>query len=144
MKIEVKDLKELNMLKNDLEKSNDDRNIEHQTPNVPVPEENVWNMWRKDRVKGSTPLEQSYETIEEDDEEFNCVECDITKAKLERHIYLKHTIKGKVVDSEIQCKYSGKQFEERSDLMYHRKSEHLQLVAYCNKANYLNVTAKLN
>ena len=82
-------------------------------------------------------------TLKSKDEEiqYNCFKCDFQGTKeieLKKHISLKHEIEGKAVDHSdglIKCRNCGDVFKTKWNLMNHRKSEHLNIVAQCR--NYL-------
>ena len=64
---------------------------------------------------------------EQTDEEYNCEECDFqtnNSFQLQKHKSLKHF---------MICKFCGKQYKTKGELMEHRKSEHPNAVARCNK-----------
>ena len=71
--------------------------------------------------------------------EYNCNSCDYQgteKDELSRHVNLKHKTGSSSDNDEIKCRNCGKSFRNKSELMYHRKREHLSSVASCrNHAN---------
>ena len=69
-------------------------------------------------------------------EEYNCTECDFQGSEeihLRKHINLKHTRKDINNDGAIKCRTCGDNFNEKWDLMKHRKTDHPGTVAYCTK-----------
>ena len=71
--------------------------------------------------------------------EFNCAECyfqGTTKDELTKHIRIKHKVKVSTQVGALKCRNCGEAFSFKTDLMDHRKSEHLSTVAVCR--NYSN------
>ena len=65
--------------------------------------------------------------------QFNCSDCffqGTNNDKLTKHISLKHTIQP-CMENIMKCKNCGEQFNNKRNLMYHRKSKHINSVAYC-------------
>ena len=61
--------------------------------------------------------------------EYNCLKCDFQgtrQEELDKHIQLKHSSQGM-----MKCRNCGKEFESKSCLMVHRKTEHRNTVAQC-------------
>ena len=68
---------------------------------------------------------QKTEVSMTNEEEYNCTECCFQgtgQAELDNHITIKH---------RIICRNCGEKFENKPDLMYHRKNKHLESVANC-------------
>ena len=75
--------------------------------------------------KGKTQKPKYYCT----EPQYNCTECFFQGSNTEeltKHISIKHTAQG-----GMKCRNCGKMFQTKSNLMYHRKSEHLNTVAPC-------------
>ena len=69
--------------------------------------------------------------------EFNCMNCPFQgQMQLQKHMNLKHTIKGIPTSGTIKCKICEEEFSEKWNLMMHRKSNHSNAVAFCE--NYKN------
>ena len=61
------------------------------------------------------------------EEEFNCMDCPFqatNEKQLRNHMDIKHMIK---------CRICERVFKEKRDLMFHRKREHVNMVALCRK-----------
>ena len=76
----------------------------------------------------------------DEEEEFNCMKCDYqgnSKFQLQKHTNIKHTNDDKttLTIGQIKCRLCGEDFEERVNLMIHRKVKHKTFVAQCK--NYL-------
>ena len=70
------------------------------------------------------------------EEEFNCMQCDYqghTMFQLQKHIKIKHENKGEEeeIAGQIRCRICAEVFEEKANLMIHRKIKHASLVAQC-------------
>ena len=66
--------------------------------------------------------------------EYNCNECDFQGAgqlELNKHINLKHMKSNRNDQNSIECRNCGENFSSKWNLMNHRKSMHLNSVAYC-------------
>ena len=86
-----------------------------------------------------THINSKHEMETESREEFNCMDCPFqgsTEMQLTKHINLKHTLKGMPTSGTIKCKICGEEFSEKWNLMMHRKSNHINAVAFCK--NYKN------
>ena len=141
LKIENKDLKEIAKLSKQLEeKENEDVEVEV-AKDMQEEEEYIWKMKNSgSRRKGPqveaapVKLAKKYKVKTSLEEEFNCAECffqGTNKVELERHFDLKHTRRENIEENAITCKNCGDKFKTRMNLMYHRKSKHLNTVAYC-------------
>ena len=79
----------------------------------------------------SPKKEKNYPKGKSEEAQFNCTEClyqATSNEELTKHINLKHkTFK----ENKITCKNCGEQFGTKWNLMYHRKSKHLNTVAFC-------------
>ena len=131
LKTELKDLKEIIKLEEDLKNKNIDTNSKEKEDetNEFLPQM-VKNIRAKTKPTGkSTPSTK----FQKQEEEFNCIECDFQgtrKYELIKHISLKHSGKQEMNDS-IKCRICGEQFNTKWNLMHHRKEKHMNAVAFC-------------
>ena len=131
LKTEVKDLKEIIKLsehinEDDLETSIEEENTEKKDDG------NIWKKRMNARNAKVSPKESSTIKSKTKEKEFNCQECYFQGTKqmeLNKHINLKHN-KGET-EGTINCRNCGEGFSTKWNLMNHRKSKHLDTVAYC-------------
>ena len=132
LKIEIKDLKQIVGLGEKLRENNlkisppEERSDEE----ISDDEENIFEM----RKSGFGREGPQTENLINKDQEFNCEECDYQgtrKMELKKHINLKHTMKDTYMEGTLKCRNCGEQFSAKWNLMQHRKSMHLNSVAYC-------------
>jgi transcription elongation factor Elf1 len=65
--------------------------------------------------------------------EFNCNDCffqGTSENEVNKQINIQHR-KGVILEGPITCKNCGERFETKRNLLHHRKSKHLNLVAFC-------------
>ena len=129
LKIVIKDLKEIEQLKNDLEETD---KAEAETENEPKDDNS--NPWiTKKPVKRPKGANVKGKVVEE----YNCTECDFqgtTDIQLRKHVNLKHTSRGHD-NTIIECRICGEGFDVKWKLMKHRKIKHITSVAPCK--NYI-------
>ena len=87
-------------------------------------------------IHSSNNDELNHEQNKSREEEFNCMKCAYqgnSHFQLQKHINLKHTNdENAVVTAEhIKCRICGEDFEEKANLMIHRKIKHKNFVARC-------------
>ena len=115
LKSELKDLKLLMKIEK-----------EHKSTPSRTPQEEI----KFPKLGKEKPSESSKDNFLEEadtEEEFNCLECDYQgteQSQLNKHIQFKH---------RIQCRICENFFKNKPEFMVHRKSEHYQTVATCNK-----------
>ena len=67
-------------------------------------------------------------------DEFNCNECKFvatTEFLLSKHKQFKHGSRAQKTEPDIECKHCGEKFNDKWNLMNHRKLMHIQTVALC-------------
>ena len=87
------------------------------------------NVWMEKHMKLVHDKKQN-------DPEFNCNECDYQgteKEQLNKHIFIKHTLEGRLQENKIVCNNCGEKFPAKMNLLSHRKSKHSETVAVCRK-----------
>ena len=161
LKIEVKDLKQLNVLSDKLGDIKETAN--KQTSNAKESDQSdkeinrfdsAWR-WginkRYSKNSANNCDELSNKTNRKVFEvEYNCTECDFqgtSELVLNKHINLKHRIS--TAKTEIKCRNCGDEFEDKRNFMHHRKSKHSNAVAMCKnyaegKCNYSSISCWWN
>ena len=82
-------------------------------------------------------------------EEYNCMDCPFqgtSSGELRNHINLKHVANvNKKMDGNIECRNCGERFNDKRNLMNHRKEKHSETVAVCrnNIENKCNFSAEM-
>ena len=131
LKTEIKDLKEITKLKEQMKEQNLDDDV------IVDNEVNLENM--KENKTRTVPQSQ-FPTGKNSkkEKEFNCPECFFQGTKLielNKHMSLKHG-KGESNATGIKCRNCGDVFSEKWSLMNHRKNKHSNTVAQCR--NFLD------
>ena len=90
----------------------------------------------RDQTHMSIHMKMKHELNSIRELEFNCMECAYqghSKFQLEKHMKLKHENKGEAysLEGQIKCRICAEVFEEKANLMIHRKIKHTSLVAQC-------------
>ena len=89
----------------------------------------------KSKFKSKTEYSKKRQIDESHDEkEYNCSGCDFqatTQFQLNKHINLKHRMKGQMTEDVIKCKHCDDQFSAIWNLMNHRKEKHGNFVRQC-------------
>ena len=147
LKSEVKDLKEMLKLEEQLEEHGEEdpfimKNGFKRTSPQAKPSPVKSKMSNKDTSSNSWK-ENRKQMVGNKAQEFNCLECDYQGTKqeeLSKHIRTKHTSQ-----VSMKCRNCEKQFDSKPSLMIHRKTEHLSTVALCrnNLARKCSFTAHL-
>ena len=160
MKIELKDIKEILKLKDELKENglNESLSKEEETPVKDTPiDGNTWsNVSKRSKIQNKTQIQDKELTCTQCDfkgksrvevvkhkntkhptqstEEFNCYDCDFqgtAEAEVRRHRNLKHSLNTEREESTIQCKVCGETFGKKWNFMRHRKDQHIHIVAPC-------------
>jgi hypothetical protein len=159
LKLEVKDLKEILRLKDDLQENDLNESVEealvesnpseanHATnleQNKSKKENNnqmqrdKFNCTKCDFVGGTKIQVIKHVNMKHVDQimekQFNCCHCDFqanSKEQLRKHSNLKHSLQNQTVDGDIICNICGDRFREKWNLMRHRKNQHISFVAPC-------------
>ena len=132
LKIEIKDLKEIVKLRKEL----DEMEVEDGDIGGSREESKLLKM-KENGYRRKTPQAESSPnkpTGRAKTEEFNCNDCfyqGTSRDEISKHINLKHRVEEQRDENLIKCKNCGEQFRTKWNLMYHRKSKHLNTVAYC-------------
>ena len=128
LNIEIKDLKEileLEELEKDENNAANDDNKSNEENVHDISSKSPWNMPKdKDARKSKKNSEVEY----------NCTECFFQASnnnELRNHINIKHRIQASNMEGSLKCRNCGKAFENKYNLMIHRKEEHLAIIAYC-------------
>ena len=128
LKIEIKDINQIVDLEERLKESTDDKDFE------------TVNERPRNKPTGKSKVKKGIQ----EEVEYNCSDCffqGTSNGELLKHIDIKHNAHKVPVpnlNGSVKCRNCGEIFETKSNLMVHRKNEHLSTVAYCR--NYANKT----
>lgn len=134
LRSELKDLKQFIQLEQGLKQTQSDSSKDDNVGEKSVRFNNIDQRSNLPKKKTHADVHPMY--IEEDaDQEYNCEECAFqgtSETVLNKHIQLKHRLQ-----NGIKCRNCSKTFQNKPDLMIHRKNEHYDSIAPCRKKSGL-------
>ena len=129
LRIEIKDLKKIGELEDQLTATIESVRKEGSNDEVPLPNKDFKKQKHRHRPNPNSQPEP----------EFNCSECyfqGTSNGELTKHNNEKHRAKQFTPEGSLKCRNCGETFSLKANLMDHRKSEHISTVAQCR--NYSN------